>query len=111
MGVGKFCKPVKYTSYIANKYCMESFCSIKDHLQDGFCDAGHDRPFCHCNIMNRVFALIHVQLFFWTVIDFCKRYKQHKSCSFLEELERTAALMAFEDVKNCPYGELLDLSR
>ncbi|RZR89526.1 hypothetical protein BHM03_00017270 [Ensete ventricosum] len=31
--------------------------------------------------------------------------------SFLEELERTVALLAFEDVKNCPYGELLDVSQ
>ncbi|KAG1342669.1 protein GID8 [Cocos nucifera] len=31
--------------------------------------------------------------------------------SFLEELERTVALSAFEDVKNCPYGELLDASQ
>ncbi|KAJ0976070.1 hypothetical protein J5N97_018035 [Dioscorea zingiberensis] len=30
---------------------------------------------------------------------------------FLDELERTVALLAFEDVKNCPYGELLDLSQ
>jgi len=31
--------------------------------------------------------------------------------SFLEELERTVALLAFEDVKNCPYRELLDVSQ
>ncbi|RWW32258.1 hypothetical protein GW17_00003073 [Ensete ventricosum] len=30
---------------------------------------------------------------------------------FLEELERTVALLAFDDVKNCPYGELLDVSQ
>ncbi|PWA61138.1 lisH and RanBPM domains containing protein [Artemisia annua] len=30
--------------------------------------------------------------------------------SFLEELERTVALLAFEDVKNSPVGDLLDLS-
>ncbi|KAJ6837607.1 glucose-induced degradation protein 8-like protein isoform X1 [Iris pallida] len=29
---------------------------------------------------------------------------------FLEELERTVALLAFEDLKNCPFGELLDVS-
>ncbi|KAK9056323.1 hypothetical protein SSX86_027413 [Deinandra increscens subsp. villosa] len=31
--------------------------------------------------------------------------------SFLEELERTVALLAFEDVKNSPVGDLLDISQ
>ncbi|KAE8716948.1 LisH and RanBPM domains containing protein isoform 2 [Hibiscus syriacus] len=33
------------------------------------------------------------------------------SQSFLEELERTVSLLAFEDVSNCPVGELLDISQ
>lgn len=41
----KFRKPVVDCSYLANKYCVESFCSIEDHLPDGFYDAGRDRPF------------------------------------------------------------------
>jgi CTLH/CRA C-terminal to LisH motif domain len=31
--------------------------------------------------------------------------------AFLEEIEKTVALLAFEDVKNSPYGELLDTSQ
>ncbi|KAL3820526.1 hypothetical protein ACJIZ3_006431 [Penstemon smallii] len=31
--------------------------------------------------------------------------------SFLEELERTVALLAFEDVTNCPVRDLLDISQ
>lgn len=30
---------------------------------------------------------------------------------FLEEIEKTVALLVFEDIKNCPYGELLDVSQ
>ncbi|KAG0503705.1 hypothetical protein HPP92_003777, partial [Vanilla planifolia] len=37
--------------------------------------------------------------------------KGEENQCFLEELERTVALLAFEDVKNCPYGELLDVSQ
>ncbi|KAL5702183.1 hypothetical protein ACHQM5_027430 [Ranunculus cassubicifolius] len=38
-------KPFESCSYLSNKYNMESFCSINDHLPDGFYDAGRDRPF------------------------------------------------------------------
>ncbi|XP_052202001.1 protein GID8 homolog isoform X4 [Diospyros lotus] len=31
--------------------------------------------------------------------------------SFLEELEKTVALLAFEDASSCPVGELLDISQ
>ncbi|KAG6519965.1 hypothetical protein ZIOFF_016994 [Zingiber officinale] len=31
--------------------------------------------------------------------------------SFLEELEKTVSLLVFEDAKNCPYGDLLDVSQ
>lgn len=31
--------------------------------------------------------------------------------AFLEELERTVALLAFEDTSSCPVGELLDISQ
>ncbi|XP_019420262.1 PREDICTED: glucose-induced degradation protein 8 homolog isoform X2 [Lupinus angustifolius] len=31
--------------------------------------------------------------------------------SFLQDLEKTVALLAFEDVSNCPLGELLDISQ
>ncbi|RLN41449.1 hypothetical protein C2845_PM01G08500 [Panicum miliaceum] len=31
--------------------------------------------------------------------------------TFLEEIEKTVALLVFEDIKNCPYGELLDVSQ
>lgn len=41
----KFRKPVVDCSYLVNKYSEESFCSIEDHLPDGFYDAGRDRPF------------------------------------------------------------------
>ncbi|KAM0848215.1 hypothetical protein ACQ4PT_054538 [Festuca glaucescens] len=30
--------------------------------------------------------------------------------AFLKEIEKTVALLVFEDVENCPYGELLDIS-
>ena len=49
------------------------------------------------------------------IVIFCSMFMKWKfwilQQSFLEELERTVALLAFEDVKNCPYGELLDVSQ
>ncbi|XP_010917626.1 uncharacterized protein [Elaeis guineensis] len=41
----KFRKPVDECSNLSCKYSTESFCSIDDHLPDGFYDAGRDRPF------------------------------------------------------------------
>ncbi|KAK1661171.1 hypothetical protein QYE76_049330 [Lolium multiflorum] len=33
-----------------------------------------------------------------------------KNQAFLKEIEKTVALLLFEDAENCPYGELLDVS-
>lgn len=41
----KFRRPVDDCSFLSCKYSAESFCSIDDHLPDGFYDAGRDRPF------------------------------------------------------------------
>ncbi|PIA64690.1 hypothetical protein AQUCO_00100266v1 [Aquilegia coerulea] len=38
-------KPFDSHSSLSNKYCTESFCSVNDHLPDGFYDAGRSRPF------------------------------------------------------------------
>lgn len=38
-------RPVEDCSSLSCKYSMESFCSVDDHLPDGFYDAGRDRPF------------------------------------------------------------------
>ncbi|KAL4556815.1 hypothetical protein LXL04_034978 [Taraxacum kok-saghyz] len=38
-------------------------------------------------------------------------FAQEELQSFLEELERTVALLAFEDVKNSPVSDLLDISQ
>ncbi|KAL5217696.1 hypothetical protein ABZP36_018380 [Zizania latifolia] len=32
-----------------------------------------------------------------------------ENIAFLEEIEKTVALLVFEDIKSCPYGELLDV--
>ncbi|KAL5212326.1 hypothetical protein ABZP36_023173 [Zizania latifolia] len=32
-----------------------------------------------------------------------------ENIAFLEEIEKTVALLVFEDIKNCPFGELLDV--
>ncbi|XP_012447690.1 protein GID8 homolog isoform X2 [Gossypium raimondii] len=41
--------------------------------------------------------------------DLAPRAEENQS--FLEELERTISLLAFEDTSNCPVGELLDISQ
>ncbi|GMY27305.1 mitogen-activated protein kinase kinase kinase a [Fagus crenata] len=38
-------KPIEDSSILSHKYSNNSFCSIEDHLSDGFYDAGRDRPF------------------------------------------------------------------
>ena len=38
-------KPIEDSSNLSHKYSNDSFCSIEDHLPDGFYDAGRDRPF------------------------------------------------------------------
>ncbi|GAB4851027.1 hypothetical protein Ancab_030325 [Ancistrocladus abbreviatus] len=38
-------KPIDGRPDISRKYSVMSFCSIEDHLPDGFYDAGRDRPF------------------------------------------------------------------
>ncbi|XP_077239811.1 leucine-rich repeat protein kinase family protein [Tasmannia lanceolata] len=38
-------KPIDEGLILSCKYSRESFCSINDHLPDGFYDAGRDRPF------------------------------------------------------------------
>ncbi|KAJ7954828.1 Mitogen-activated protein kinase kinase kinase [Quillaja saponaria] len=38
-------KPIDDSSKLSYKYSNISFCSIEDHLPDGFYDAGRDRPF------------------------------------------------------------------
>ncbi|XP_043692278.1 uncharacterized protein LOC122642764 [Telopea speciosissima] len=38
-------RPINDTSNLSCKYSTESFCSINDHLPDGFYDAGRSRPF------------------------------------------------------------------
>ncbi|XP_027362931.1 protein GID8 homolog isoform X2 [Abrus precatorius] len=43
--------------------------------------------------------------------ELAPRGEENVNQSFLEELERTVALLAFEDVSNCPVGELLDISQ
>lgn len=52
-------------------------------------------------------------MFHW--IQFSANIWPKKICglqqSFLEELERTVSLLAFEDVSSCPVGELLDISQ
>ncbi|VAI21772.1 unnamed protein product [Triticum turgidum subsp. durum] len=38
-------RPIDESSKLSYKYSVESFCSIDDHLPDGFYDAGRDMPF------------------------------------------------------------------
>ncbi|KAJ8768386.1 hypothetical protein K2173_021539 [Erythroxylum novogranatense] len=41
----KYRRPMEDCSNLSCKYSSFSFCGIKDHLADGFYDAGRDRPF------------------------------------------------------------------
>ncbi|TVU45084.1 hypothetical protein EJB05_04555 [Eragrostis curvula] len=53
----KFPRPIDECSKISYKYSVESFCSIDDHLPDGFYDAGRDMPFMSLEGYERSFGL------------------------------------------------------
>lgn len=58
-------KPIGDSSLLSFKYSRLSFCGTKDHLPDGFYDAGRDRPFMplesyeqnHCSASREVILL------------------------------------------------------
>lgn len=53
----KFRKPFDDCSNLSYKYSIESFCSVDDHLPDGFYDAGRDRPFMSIQDYEQSFSL------------------------------------------------------
>lgn len=55
----------------------------------------------------RIFFWKGIIIIFYPICSLSIPFQQ----SFLEELERTVALLAFEDVSSCPVGELLDMSQ
>ncbi|KAK1316954.1 hypothetical protein QJS10_CPA05g01872 [Acorus calamus] len=50
-------RPFDGSLSISCKYSTESFCSIDDHLPDGFYDAGRDRPFMPLRNYEHVLSL------------------------------------------------------
>ncbi|KAL6894071.1 hypothetical protein ACP4OV_008169 [Aristida adscensionis] len=50
-------RPIDECSKLSYKYSVESFCSIDDHLPDGFYDAGRDMPFMSLDEYERSLGL------------------------------------------------------
>ncbi|CAK7327136.1 unnamed protein product [Dovyalis caffra] len=50
-------RPTEDSSSLSHKYSDLSFCSIEDHLPDGFYDAGRDRPFMPLRSFEQILPL------------------------------------------------------
>ncbi|KAG6694560.1 hypothetical protein I3842_09G053700 [Carya illinoinensis] len=83
------------------------------NLADLFCyNTGHKSPLVFPSPQQRFIELIRNGKI-EEALEFAQEslHQGEKNQSFLEELERTVSLLAFEDVSNCPVGELLDISQ